>query len=172
MKSFPFWLNCFFTTKDRYSASASLQMQNQSTYRCPTTFSLIREQDSKILKLLHLRQDLFPNPEKALCHFLAQDSWLWRHWSSSRPLHSLLWTTLAKVVDPSLIKSVAPHHLQRAEMRSTLAATGLCPLKLGTELVTKGNPNKGQLSPKTSWTSCWQCRRDAWASSADSFQCG
>lgn len=51
----------------------SLQMLHQSTYRSPSPFSLIREQDPELLKLLHLPWHSILLPGSTLNPFPTQD---------------------------------------------------------------------------------------------------
>ena len=68
------------------------------------------------LQLLHLRQDLFPNPENALHPFMAEDHGSRFGSADSNPgrftLSSQTWRWTR------LIKPAGSHHLQRAETRS------------------------------------------------------
>ncbi|TWW54108.1 hypothetical protein D4764_0211280 [Takifugu flavidus] len=58
---------------DRLSARVTADADTKPPVDPPFHTTLTREQDPEILELLHLRQDLLPDPEKALYLFLSED---------------------------------------------------------------------------------------------------
>ena len=91
--------------------------------------SLTREEDPKILELLHLRQELYPNPESRP-PFSCREPWprTWRGWFSFKLLLTQLQTTPGHAGGPGSKEPTRQHCLQKAEMKSPRLwiAPGVC----------------------------------------------
>ena len=104
--------------------SASLQPPHRFACGSPAPFFPQSWTRSNVLELLHLGQDLIPDPKKAFYHFPAENYSLRFGGADSHPTHTQLRTGPARARGHGLMEPTGPHHLQRAETQSWSHQTG------------------------------------------------